>query len=143
MSAANWAEVLQKVMAKDADADATAADLLALGLSVEPVTEDDGLAIARWWVVDHHLSLGDRCCLALAERLAAQAVTADGTRRGGNYRRASCSSAEQGSRTGQGGCSGRESGGSAPCGTVRGGASNRVGARLGSAAQNLAAVGAN
>lgn len=77
MSAANWAEVLQKVMARDADADATAADLLALGLSVEPVTEDDGLAIARWWVVDNHLSLGDRCCLALAERLAAQAVTAD------------------------------------------------------------------
>ena len=79
MSAANWAEVLQKVMAKDADAEATAADLLALGLTVEPVTEDDGLAVARWWTTDNHLSLGDRCCLALADRLGGQAVTADGS----------------------------------------------------------------
>ena len=77
MSAANWAEVLQKVMAKDADADATAADLLAVGLTVEPLTEDDGLAVARWWATDSRLSLGDRCCLALAQRLAGQAVTAD------------------------------------------------------------------
>ena len=79
MSAANWAEVLQKVMAKEADAEATAADLLVLGVTVEPLTEDDGLAVARWWVRARHLSLGDRCCLALAERLAVQAVTADAT----------------------------------------------------------------
>jgi PIN domain nuclease of toxin-antitoxin system len=77
MSAANWAEVLKKVMAKGADADATAADLLAVGLTVEPLTKDDGLAVARWWATDSRLSLGDRCCLALAERLATQAVTAD------------------------------------------------------------------
>jgi len=79
MSAANWAEVLQKVMAKDADAEATGADLLALGLTVEPVTKDDGLAVARWWTTDSRLSLADRCCLALADRLAGQAVTADGS----------------------------------------------------------------
>ena len=77
MSAANWAEILQKVLARDADAEATAADLLALGLTVEPLTGEDGLAVARWWTTDSRLSLGDRCCLALAGRLDAQAVTAD------------------------------------------------------------------
>jgi ribonuclease VapC len=77
MSAANWAEVLQKVEALGVSAVGTAQSLKALGVQVEPVTEDDAFLVARWWAVDSSLALGDRCCLALAERLGGQAVTAD------------------------------------------------------------------
>lgn len=78
MSAANWAEVLQKAQRVGVPATATALSLKALGVRVEPVIEEDATAIVRWWFEDSALSLGDRCCLALAERLGGRAVTAEG-----------------------------------------------------------------
>lgn len=77
MSAANWAEVLQKVEAAGVDPEATAASLKALGVVVAPLLEEDAAVVARWWFADPSLSLGDRCCLALAQRLEGQAVTAE------------------------------------------------------------------
>jgi PIN domain nuclease of toxin-antitoxin system len=77
ISAVNWSEVLQKTLAAGLDAEAVGGQLKALGLRVEPVTEADALPAARWWLTENTLSLGDRCCLALAERLGAQAVTTD------------------------------------------------------------------
>lgn len=77
ISAANWSEVLQKTLAVGLDAEEVGGQLKAVGVRVEPVTEGDALAVARWWVTENSLSLGDRCCLALAERLGAQAVTTD------------------------------------------------------------------
>jgi PIN domain nuclease of toxin-antitoxin system len=78
MSAANWAEVLQKAQRAGVPATATALSLKALGVRVEPVLEEDATAIVRWWFEDSALSLGDRCCLALAQRLGGRAVTAEG-----------------------------------------------------------------
>jgi PIN domain nuclease of toxin-antitoxin system len=50
-----------------------------LGVRVEPLTAADAVTAAR--LRDRGrpagLSLGDRCCLALAERLGCAAVTAD------------------------------------------------------------------
>lgn len=77
VSAANWSEVLQKALSRGLDAEATAADLLSLGIRVEPVTAVDAAAAAQWWMRASHLSLGDRLCLALAHRLAATPVTSD------------------------------------------------------------------
>lgn len=50
VSAANWSEMLQKVLAKGLDAEATAAELLGLGVAVEPVTAADALLAAQWWL---------------------------------------------------------------------------------------------
>jgi PIN domain nuclease of toxin-antitoxin system len=77
ISVANWAEVLQKVQNAGVDADATAVSLKALGVQIAPLIEVDSTVIAKWWFADSALALGDRCCLALAERLGGQAVTAE------------------------------------------------------------------
>lgn len=76
-SAANWSEVAQKVRAADADWGLARALLLSYGLEVEPVTAADAEAAARRWRRGSGLSLGDRLCLALAERLGVVACTAD------------------------------------------------------------------
>ena len=81
ISAVNWAEVLRKVVhagdpgiAGDLEPWATAA-----GLSVADFTVDDARVAARLWAPTREvgLSLGDRACLALAERLAMPVLTAD------------------------------------------------------------------
>ena len=79
VSAVNWSEVWQKLAQRSVDADRVTARLRTLGLRVEPVTEADGVEAARLWAATRHvgLSLGDRCCLALAARLDVDAVTAD------------------------------------------------------------------
>ena len=50
-----------------------------LGVQVEPLTATDAVTAARLWdrARAAGLSLGDRCCLALAHRLGRAAVTAD------------------------------------------------------------------
>ncbi|MCW2722280.1 MAG: hypothetical protein JWR81_6102 [Pseudonocardia sp.] len=50
-----------------------------LGVRVEPLTAADAVTAARLWDrgCPAGLSLGDRCCLALAERVGCAAVTAD------------------------------------------------------------------
>ncbi len=75
--AANWSEVAQKVLAAGRDWDLAEALLLSYGVQVEPVVADDAEWAARRWRPAEGLSLADRLCLALAERLDTEAWTAD------------------------------------------------------------------
>lgn len=79
ISAANWSEVMQKIAHHGGDPIRQATFLIALGLVVEPLTQADAVMAARLYPVVRAagLSLGDRCCLALAYRLGAPAITAD------------------------------------------------------------------
>lgn len=77
--AANWSEVAQKVRGAGRDWDLARALLVSHDLAVEPVTEADAEWAARRWVRGEGLSLGDRLCLALADRLDADVWTADST----------------------------------------------------------------
>lgn len=77
--AANWSEVAQKVLSHGRDWDRARALLLSYGLSVEPVTVEDAEWAARRWRRGEGLSLADRLCLALAERLDFTVLTADVT----------------------------------------------------------------
>lgn len=75
--AANWSEVAQKVRAVGRDWELVAALLSSYDLRVEPVVKIDAEWAARSWVRGEGLSLADRLCLALAERLDRDAMTAD------------------------------------------------------------------
>ncbi len=77
IGAANWAEVAQKVRSAPADWGMARALLLSYSLAVEPVTSADAETAAALWRRGSGLSLGDRLCLALAERLDATVLTAD------------------------------------------------------------------
>ncbi len=77
VSAANWSEVAQKVMAHGGDWASARAVLVSFGLSIEPTTAADAERAASLWERGSGLSLGDRLCLALAERLATEVLTAD------------------------------------------------------------------
>lgn len=80
ISTVNVSEVHQKLAQYGVDADRTTTRLRTLGLRVEPVVLEDAIAAARLWPATRAvgLSLGDRCCLALAARLDVPAVTTDG-----------------------------------------------------------------
>lgn len=75
--AANWSEVAQKVIAAGEDWNLARALLESYGVKVEPVSIVDAERAAARWGSDPHLSLGDRLCLALADRLDAEVLTAD------------------------------------------------------------------
>jgi len=75
--AANWSEVAQKVFAANRDWDLVRALLVSYELRVEPVLADDAEWAARRWRSGEGLSLADRLCLALAERVDADVLTAD------------------------------------------------------------------
>jgi ribonuclease VapC len=75
--AANWSEAAQKVMAHGRDWDLARTLLLSYSLDVTPVTGDDAEWAAGRWRRGEGLSLGDRLCLALGERLDATVWTAD------------------------------------------------------------------
>ncbi|GAA1838554.1 PIN domain-containing protein [Pseudonocardia alni subsp. carboxydivorans] len=79
ISAVNLSEVYQKLAQRGVDADRTLRQLRTLGIGIEPVTAADAVTAATLWPATRTagLSLGDRCCLALATRLAGPAVTAD------------------------------------------------------------------
>lgn len=80
MSAVNLAEVVGKLVDSGVEARSVRPLLDSLGLEVHAVTVDDGeLAGAlRALPGGDRLSLGDRCCLALALRLpAGEVLTAD------------------------------------------------------------------
>jgi PIN domain nuclease of toxin-antitoxin system len=76
-SAANWAEVAQKSIAKGLNWTEIRLLLFSLGLAVEPVTVADAEAAARLWNAGSGLSLADRLCLALGARLDTEIVTCD------------------------------------------------------------------
>lgn len=75
--AANWSEVAQKVRAAGREWDLVRALLLSYPTSIEPVVTDDAEWAARRWRAGEGLSLADRLCLALAERVDATVLTAD------------------------------------------------------------------
>lgn len=75
--AANWSEVAQKVFASGRDWDLVRALLESYRLRVEPVVLDDAEWAARRWTRGEGLSLADRLCMALGERLDARILTAD------------------------------------------------------------------
>ena len=75
--AANWSEVVQKVLAADRDWSLVRALLTSYPIRVDPVSIDDGEWAARRWRPGEGLSLGDRLCLALAERVDTDVLTAD------------------------------------------------------------------
>ncbi len=84
MSAVNWAEVLSRLASAGADPYEVAqrvASEAALGdvLTVVALTGSDGPAIAGLRPTTRHLglSLADRACLALAQRLELPVVTTD------------------------------------------------------------------
>ena len=79
MSSVNWAEVLQRSLARQLPVEGLREDLLAVGLALSPFTVEDAEASARLWPTTRSLglSLGDRACLALALRLGLPVLTAD------------------------------------------------------------------
>ncbi|MDQ3460342.1 MAG: type II toxin-antitoxin system VapC family toxin [Deinococcota bacterium] len=84
MSVVNLAEVLSKLAEWGQPPEAALermqqAGLLHTLLKLEPLSEKDTLQVATWRPLTKALglSLGDRCCLALAHRLALPALTSD------------------------------------------------------------------
>ena len=81
ISVVNHAEVMSKLGDAGQDPELAAAELGQLGtaLELEPMTEADSIEVGLLRAVtrDLGLSLGDRCCLALARRLGLPALTAD------------------------------------------------------------------
>jgi PIN domain nuclease of toxin-antitoxin system len=76
MSAVNWSEAVQVLAGRGVPAPEA---LFVLGLRIEPFTLADAGTAAALWTRGRALglSLGDRACLALADRLDAEAWTAD------------------------------------------------------------------
>lgn len=75
--AVNWSEVAQKVMSHGRDWSLARALLLSWDLQITDVGTADAERAAERWQPGSALSLADRLCLALAERLGATAWTAD------------------------------------------------------------------
>ena len=75
--AANWSEVAQQINAAERNWTLVRALLLSYDLRIESVTAADAEAAAQRWQRGDGSSLADRLCLALAERLDADVVTAD------------------------------------------------------------------
>jgi ribonuclease VapC len=67
------------VEANGGDPAAIAGSLVAVGVEVEPLWREDAERAASLWASAPELSLADRCCLALAQRLDVAAATADRT----------------------------------------------------------------
>lgn len=76
-SAVTWSEVVQKGMVRGVSLDVVAAAVTLVRLTVLEVTRGDAELAAHLWLAHPSLSLADRLCLALAERLDADALTAD------------------------------------------------------------------
>ena len=75
--AANWSEVAQKIRAAGRDWNLVQALLGSYELEVEPVGVEDAEWAARHWQRGDGLSLADRLCLALGDRVDGDVLTAD------------------------------------------------------------------
>jgi ribonuclease VapC len=77
VGAANWSETAQAVRARDGAWPLASSLLRSYALAIEPVTIEDAEWAAQRWRAGEGLSLGDRLCLALGERLDRDVLTAD------------------------------------------------------------------
>lgn len=79
ISSVNWAEVVQKMLALEANVNNMLGEFQELGMIVEPFTVEDGEMAGRLWTQTrtYGLSLGDRACLSLGIRLGAKVLTGD------------------------------------------------------------------
>jgi PIN domain nuclease of toxin-antitoxin system len=79
MSAVNWSEAYGKLRARGVDAESVTAAVRATGFAIHPFDAADAVAAGELLprTVRAGLSLADRACLALAQRLGAPAITAD------------------------------------------------------------------
>lgn len=77
IGAANLSEVAQKVRARGGMWSIASALLDSYELEVLPVTREDAQNAATLWRAGAGLSLADRLCLALGDRLDAEVLTAD------------------------------------------------------------------
>lgn len=79
VSAANWAEVGAKMVERGVPEDRLPHELAAFALEVTPLDAAQALLVAalRRSTKALGLSLGDRCCLALAQTRGATVITAD------------------------------------------------------------------
>ncbi len=75
--AVNWSEVAQKIRAAGRDWDLARALLMSYSLEVTPVTADDAEWAAARWRAGEGLSIADRLCMALGQRLDSLVLTAD------------------------------------------------------------------
>jgi ribonuclease VapC len=75
----NWSEVVQKYLARGASLQALRPEIDALGVQIVPFSADDAERCALLWRRTHPsgLSLADRACLSLAQRLRVPTLTAD------------------------------------------------------------------
>ncbi len=81
ISTINWAEVLQRLIRSGLPIEGYREELEAEGLDLLDFTPQDAEHVARLWASTSPagLSLGDRACLSLAQRLGLPAFTADRT----------------------------------------------------------------
>lgn len=81
ISAANFAEVVAKLVDLGVDGQAIVTDIAELDLDVVPFdrAQADIAGLLRAATRAAGLSLGDRCCLALARQVGATAMTTDRT----------------------------------------------------------------
>ena len=79
ISSVNWAEVIQKVIAKNISIDNLDNELAAVGLSFLSIDRQQASIAGSLWqqTKELGLSLGDRACLALAQQLDLPVLTAD------------------------------------------------------------------
>lgn len=77
IGAANWSEVLQKARQHGAEPGLVARLLTSFGLQVVDVTAEDAERAADLWASGSALSLADRLCLALGQKLGLSVVTTD------------------------------------------------------------------
>lgn len=81
ISAVNWSEVLQKSLARGVDVAGLGGDFAKAGLSIVPFDPPDAEQAALLWPQTRNfgLSLADRACLALGQRLGVPVLTTDWT----------------------------------------------------------------
>lgn len=84
MSALNWAEVLSKTAELGEDPEDLAVKLeqqglLKQGLIIWPLTAEDAVLMAKIDGSTYPLSMGDRACISLAQRLSLPLLTANKT----------------------------------------------------------------
>jgi ribonuclease VapC len=75
--AADWSEVAQKVLARGGDWQLARALLASYDLRIEPVVAEDAEWAAARWRRGEGLSLADRLCMAVGNRLGVDVLTAD------------------------------------------------------------------